>query len=145
MCACVRVCLCACVRACVCVVRVCACVARSNIISLTSSNHYVTHMASYIIFYFISRDAHCKCVCPSTVPATALCGGGCVSLCQESRWTVHPLRCYHVYYLQECDMSVPRGMGTKRGVMSSPPDLPLVRVAGICLIFSPQQLGDPSP
>lgn len=63
--------------------------------------------------------------CPSTVPAAALCGGGCVSLCRESRWTVHPLRCYHVYYLQECDMSVPRGMGTKRGVMSSPPGPPI--------------------
>lgn len=32
------------------------------IISLTSSNPNVTHTASNIIFYFVSGDAHCKCV-----------------------------------------------------------------------------------
>lgn len=42
----------------------------------------------------------------------------------------------HLYYLQECDMSVPRGMGTKEESCHPPADLPLVRVASICLIYS---------
>lgn len=37
------------------------------------------------------------------------------------------------------------GHGNQRGVMSSPPDLPLVWVASICLIYGLQQLGDPLP
>lgn len=49
-----------------------------------------------------------------------------VPLCQQSRWTVQPLHRCHLYYLRDCDTSVPRGMGTKEESYHTPPDLPLV-------------------
>lgn len=44
-----------------------------------------------------------------------------MSLCQRSRWTVQPLHRCHLYYLRDCDTSVPRGMGTKEESCHTPP------------------------
>lgn len=89
------------------VMSVCLCVCASE--AHTCSN------ASYIILCFCRRDRNtvCKCLCLFTVPALSLRGRGCAYLFQESRWTVHPLCCCHLCYFQECDTSVPQGMGTK--------------------------------
>lgn len=54
--------------------------------------------------------------CNMSIYSFAVSQGGWrhVSLCWESRWTVHHLCHYHLYYLQKCDTIVPRGMGTKK-------------------------------
>lgn len=74
---------------------------------------FVSYLSHTTTLMFPRQPIYCIIFCFFCIHLVVVCAPQHVSLCQESRWTVHPLCRCHSYYLQECDTSVPRGMGTK--------------------------------